>query len=580
MRIRGAVWFVLLLVISAYAISFGVHANTDDVYEDNDSPASAVALSAGSYELYCADEDWFIIHLGCFDTLDVTIEFNSSLANLDLYLYDDELSLMDHSTGNYSGIESVLYTARDGGDYYICVRPMAGSAGYNMDISISHNEITSFNETSVQESWERGNGWGYRWDLDFGKLASMFAGSSLYMPGTAIKAEGRGGIVYVLYIEYEGEDSKGYRFMYEGRMYCENSDLVTNISYDCEEGGIYCSGTAYFSIYITLMDVNYSGHFWLKGFEYEGDKFYGIVEQSAERMEYKIDISTAGRYNFDNESFNAAINMSCNILVQNLSIIYTPAVPCLPLNEEAYSISIDNAAATYSGSIYGNYSYNLSGDLWDEDMDYEGMPHNTSGSGTVDEELSTTRTYWNVFFHYNPSTHIATAPMPVQNIISAVDPLSLAILGDAEECVGYGMLECGEGKVSNGFYTKIMLTGMTPLYDGDSPTYTPFAMAAIPTMMWSKEASKEDVERVIMARRPSLALEEEEQEWVWYDFLLNPYVIGAIAAICVSGAILGCTIKRKRKVQDIKAMQEASEKTMEGDVQSVEVKMGEKERDV
>ena len=120
--------------------SFGKHGiyNDDDTFEDNDSSNSATPIPAGNYpNLRCYDDDWYKIHLVRGDGINITINFVNAYGNLDLYLYDPNLSQIDSSTTNVN-TEVVSATAAVDGYYYVKVSGhTAGDVNrYNMVVKV------------------------------------------------------------------------------------------------------------------------------------------------------------------------------------------------------------------------------------------------------------------------------------------------------------------------------------------------------------------------------------------------------------------------------------------------------------
>ncbi len=88
----------------------------DDDFEENDgfSDAAQLPTDDATYDLFLIKNEWdtFIVTLGRGDNLNVTITFNSSKGNLDLYLYGGSLnpsSPLAYSNGVTNSKESVTY---------------------------------------------------------------------------------------------------------------------------------------------------------------------------------------------------------------------------------------------------------------------------------------------------------------------------------------------------------------------------------------------------------------------------------------------------------------------------------------
>ena len=134
---------------------------SDDIYEDNDNCGQAVALAEGSYTGLIVkddDEDFFTIDVPNGGTLDVHCDFDTSVADIDTYLYDS-------ASPNCGGAS--------GGDYL--VRGFSGSDDEDMQ--------WVNNSGSTQTYWVRIHIWNNdgpqnTYDLDLtvtgGEIATAF----------------------------------------------------------------------------------------------------------------------------------------------------------------------------------------------------------------------------------------------------------------------------------------------------------------------------------------------------------------------------------------------------------------------
>ncbi len=101
----------------------------DDPYEPNDSASQAPNLPAGTYpNLYVCpnNQDWFRISLPAYTVVDVSITFDNSQGDLDLYLMDKSgQRALTQSTSTNADVEHLTYTTTTSTTAYILV------LGYN-----------------------------------------------------------------------------------------------------------------------------------------------------------------------------------------------------------------------------------------------------------------------------------------------------------------------------------------------------------------------------------------------------------------------------------------------------------------
>ena len=117
----------------------------DDQYEPNNGFLTPATLyNPGEYKLFMAkgDYDFFRMFLFKTDKLNVTINFIGSSANLNLLLYDEQLTPLGSSTQASSDNESVEITATKNGYYYFAIYGLPASfltpgIDYNMTIKIT-----------------------------------------------------------------------------------------------------------------------------------------------------------------------------------------------------------------------------------------------------------------------------------------------------------------------------------------------------------------------------------------------------------------------------------------------------------
>jgi subtilisin family serine protease len=113
---------------------------SEDRFEPNDSWATrATPVVQGAYaDLFCANDDFFMIQLDAGDSLYVGIVFNDTRGDLDLALYDSWGQQLDLSAGSDQNTElCVVGKAPATGLYYIRVFPSWGNSWYDLLIGRS-----------------------------------------------------------------------------------------------------------------------------------------------------------------------------------------------------------------------------------------------------------------------------------------------------------------------------------------------------------------------------------------------------------------------------------------------------------
>lgn len=114
----------------------------DDVYERNNVIEDAKELpGSGEYDLFLkkGDRDYFYLFLFKGDSINITLTFNGTLANINFRLYDNYLNTKATSTNAGSDVESIDYYVTMSGTYIIYVYASSTSfldRGLDYDMSI------------------------------------------------------------------------------------------------------------------------------------------------------------------------------------------------------------------------------------------------------------------------------------------------------------------------------------------------------------------------------------------------------------------------------------------------------------
>ena len=144
----------------------------DDLYEENDFLDEAVDVTEGIYQdLVCIDSDLFNITLDEGSWLNVTILFNHSSGDLDLFLYNSDLELVGLS-GSYTDNEMILYDINSSGEYIIEVDDYEDNFNYTLLISYTNLTDDAFEQNEwVEDAANLNFGQSYTglaaWDWDF-----------------------------------------------------------------------------------------------------------------------------------------------------------------------------------------------------------------------------------------------------------------------------------------------------------------------------------------------------------------------------------------------------------------------------
>ncbi|MDD1747138.1 MAG: pre-peptidase C-terminal domain-containing protein [Methanomassiliicoccales archaeon] len=124
----------------------------DDSFEENDDSSNAYSLSpTGTYDgLIGLDADWYRFTVDQDDRLTVQLDLNSSLGDLDLYLYGPDGTTLIDSSSTSGASEVVDFFAPSSNGYFLKVQPDAGQ----------------FSRYSLTFSYESGA-------LDYGRNSSL-----------------------------------------------------------------------------------------------------------------------------------------------------------------------------------------------------------------------------------------------------------------------------------------------------------------------------------------------------------------------------------------------------------------------
>ncbi len=115
----------------------------DDDHEPNDSPREATRWMPGRSEHHSCpgNPDWYVLQLQAGDELTVTLRYDPSRMDIDLFLYGPgSPDPLDYSIGT-SGAERASFVARSAGAAGIAVIPYGiGEGPYTMEVTVEAGE--------------------------------------------------------------------------------------------------------------------------------------------------------------------------------------------------------------------------------------------------------------------------------------------------------------------------------------------------------------------------------------------------------------------------------------------------------
>jgi hypothetical protein len=130
----------------------------DDPYEYNDMQANATAMTAGTYDAVCLNNDWYSVDLTANHTLSTVITFDSDECDLDIVIVDSDGKILTGSFGHGNDNETASFDALADGTYYIKVVPFHAADTYVADgddfiqnVGLNYELIITITETPAAE---------------------------------------------------------------------------------------------------------------------------------------------------------------------------------------------------------------------------------------------------------------------------------------------------------------------------------------------------------------------------------------------------------------------------------------------
>ncbi len=216
--------------------------------------------------------------------------------------------------------------------------------------------------------WEEGSVWGYKWQMTFADMVNTIKDMAGSNDSISVKTL-RGGMSFMYYVKYVGEDQYGYRFDYKGGAYVKG-EVDIEIA---EDDGAKVS----FYLNVERFETDFSGSFWLvyvydEGtyfWEQEKREYYGIARHVGEvsgTLKFETKTHSTGNASSSLPPVQLNVKSETNINKLSLTLTFTRPVPYIPLNDTDdadvdtqinYTGHIKADVHTYmSGKISGNTS--------------------------------------------------------------------------------------------------------------------------------------------------------------------------------------------------------------------------------
>lgn len=206
---------------------------------------------------------------------------------------------------------------------------------------------TVLTPAKAEESWSPGQGWGYKWAIDFHDYEDQLK-ERPFVKNVAMN----GGFSQMIYMKYIGKDSYGYKFQFKGGMYKKINEIENKENY---------GGNISEEKYYAEISSDYSGYFWLSEalIPYKPSEdfhYYGVSRMECNASEYMdVDSSRLFLQNSSNSELYDHFEGRGNVILKNFTITFSPSIPLIALNNVSMShIEFHNGIDTeYSGDRRG-----------------------------------------------------------------------------------------------------------------------------------------------------------------------------------------------------------------------------------
>lgn len=118
----------------------------DDQFEPNDAPSTATPIQDGIFQnlaIRAGDEDWYRIYLKDGEGFQVSVGFDTSKGDIDLVLYDSDLTTILNSSQSFTQNEELSYLPTSNGEVFLRVALFGGqSVIYELHVLIDELDST------------------------------------------------------------------------------------------------------------------------------------------------------------------------------------------------------------------------------------------------------------------------------------------------------------------------------------------------------------------------------------------------------------------------------------------------------
>ncbi|NPA75770.1 MAG: hypothetical protein GXO25_06795 [Euryarchaeota archaeon] len=219
------------------------------------------------------------------------------------------------------------------------------SRGVKIAVLISVFAVIGVSLVPLSSGWQDGQTWAYKWVNDWNKTLSKTTQNSS-LSGTI-----NGKSVEAYLISYEGKDSTGYKFHYEGGFYSYGY-----VDSQLSEHSMFGNITTNLKIEAKMVWIDFEGTFHLVRVNSSfttGDAYYGIKDFSY-HIYTKQPLDIYGNASSDMKAANKTINMGLELKLTGTmditgSVVYKTPVPYLPAGDNFTSAQVFLTSAVYSG---------------------------------------------------------------------------------------------------------------------------------------------------------------------------------------------------------------------------------------
>ncbi len=358
--------------------------------------------------------------------------------------------------------------------------------------------------------WNSGEGWGYKWILDFSqKKADIEKQMESSAKNVSLHLGGR--FSMMVYVRYVGKEGDSYRFDFKGGKY-----MSLNMSFEGEPlrtpGPINLTGnwriefSSYFSGYFLVVN--------------ESSGYYGIsVIKSDIISDIYFSIQEKGTYANGTVRRYSELE-SGNVRYTGLNLTFSPSVPFLPGSTGNDSTEDVSSTLNYSAERAGHLSYYL---------------NSSAGSDSIDQNLNgfiSGKTRIQTSARYN-TNHTMSFPMP------AVQMSEISLLEK-------------NGKSFDDIEADRLLYPLNERYENGFVSSITVSVDDFPLQVTSWPATEEEVNSYLQGRWGHAAGE-------WDPEAYAVVLLGILVAAGISAAVVISVRKRKNGGKE-RAVEESEQK--------------------